>query len=75
MAAHSEHTPLGAREEMGGDRRTARRESRELQVDVEPGRYLETQGRQRVKEEVKKVEKCLVMTTGSKCLHQVYKYV
>lgn len=58
MAARSEHTPLGAREEKGGEGRTVRRESRELQVVREVARYQEMQGRMRIKEEVNKVEIC-----------------
>lgn len=45
MAAHSEHTPLGAREEKGGEGRTVKRESKELQVVREVARYQEIQRR------------------------------
>lgn len=70
MAAHSEHTPLGAREENGGEGRNVRRESRELQVVGEVTGYQEIQARLRIKDEVNKV---LLMTTKHKCLLQVHK--
>lgn len=62
MAARSEHTPLGAREEKGGEGRTVKSESRELQVVGEVARHPEIPGRLRTEEAVKKVEICLLMT-------------